>query len=779
MFSDADGQWLKVKYGKNNKQIQRFNPNIRSLRHNKHELQIHTNDTTQYNSSSQQTEQKQNLIGIKIMCVFGGNHIELPFQEKYPSLLSLKELISNQFKINNFWLEYLRSDAHEKYEEIFDNIDFDEAIQSIYDTNKNILQIVVRKYVENDIPLNKFSRVDICGAITKWLYNDIDFKKNILKTKKIFSNHELSGSKMIILSGEDAKRIVKEEMLPFVTAETLDIMFNGFDQWKQGYVDSVSAKTAEQIASILFHYPLNQLLKRIKKEGHKFLKRKNASNVIQNKTGWNDDEIRQIKLLLFKHIALTKNEFIDNMNKILSENENEYKQQMTDVVIDKIKKIILDCDVEQLHYDIKNNRDNRNTQDFSENIIKMIDEVMLVNDNINESNLIKRIYAKIAKCFVFDYNDKHDLKDVVSDWICSNCGNYNFQKYINGKMNNDLEYCSLCGITEIESVTLKIRDYDTFIMVKKKKKKQIESTDTDTDTKIYQWPDDLDHDIKKVIDSNKINLRCPNRNDKQNCPEMIRLAKELIKHKKTLQEINDSDIDKTVNVDIGKVNNEKFKQIFMENASQLLEINKLELIDIETLNNLLADGKIMNIDLFSKTDRNTFAKKWTKKHTKIKPAAAGKLYFAIRDSLLKTAQTEQQGEFPRNIDMDVIEKDYHHVINTHIEHEHKESMYAQNAYKFYETIIHYDDNESQIKECKSVQRNIRRRSRFVSQQNTTRNYNNMTEDKNIWTLNEFYNQTQLDIIHYFLAHSRLNDVGNEYDIDEKKQYNSSQNKDKY
>eukprot|EP01084_Bolivina_argentea_P091220 164221_1 len=109
----------------------------------------------------------------------------------------------------------------------------------------------------------------------------------------------------------------------------------------------------------------------------------------------------------------------------------------------------------------------------------------------------------------------------------------------------------------------------------------------------------------------------------------------------------------------------------------------------------------MNIDLFSKTDRNTFAKQWTKKHTKIKTAAAGKLWLAVRDSLLKTAQTEQQGEFLSNVDMDVIEKDYHHVINTHIEHEHAESIYAQNAYRFYETIIHYEDKGSQIRECKS------------------------------------------------------------------------------
>eukprot|EP01084_Bolivina_argentea_P315603 546819_1 len=197
---------------------------------------------------------------------------------------------------------------------------------------------------------------------------------------------------------------------------------------------------------------------------------------------------------------------------------------------------------------------------------------------------------------------------------------------------------------------------------------------------------------------------------------MVRLAKELIKYKRTLQQLHDSDIDKTVNVEIGKVHNEVFKKIFIENANQLLQINRIKPIDIETLHKLLENETFMNVEIFSKTDRKTFAWEWIKKHTKIKPAAGGKLYIAVRNSLQKTAQIEQYGEFLRNIDMDLIEKDYHHIINTHIENEDKGSIYAENAYRFYETIIHFEDTNSQIRECKSVERNIRRRNRFISQQ---------------------------------------------------------------
>eukprot|EP01084_Bolivina_argentea_P018449 34350_1 len=110
---------------------------------------------------------------------------------------------------------------------------------------------------DKDAPLNQFTVNDICYAITKWVHNDIMYKNQISKTIRIFANHELYGDKIMILSVEDIRRIVKEEMIDFTREDTLNIMFEGFGKWiETESQEIVKMKTCEFIANILFHYPL-------------------------------------------------------------------------------------------------------------------------------------------------------------------------------------------------------------------------------------------------------------------------------------------------------------------------------------------------------------------------------------------------------------------------------------------------------------------------------------------------------------------------------------------
>eukprot|EP01084_Bolivina_argentea_P153258 267233_1 len=99
-----------------------------------------------------------------------------------------------------------------------------------------------------------------------WVYNDIEFKKHIPKTQHIFMQHGLSGKKIIILSIEDTKCIVKKEMFNFVTSKTFDIMFDGLSQWKMKCSKNIESKSATEIAYFIYNYPLNCLISQIKKQ---------------------------------------------------------------------------------------------------------------------------------------------------------------------------------------------------------------------------------------------------------------------------------------------------------------------------------------------------------------------------------------------------------------------------------------------------------------------------------------------------------------------------------
>ena len=80
--------------------------------------------------------------------------------------------------------------------------------------------------------------------------------------------------------------------------------------------------------------------------------------------------------------------------------------------------------------------------------------------------------------------------------------------------------------------------------------------------------------------------------------------------------------------------------------------------------NLLFDDNVNNICKVSKfmnIHRLEFAKFITK-HTKLSPVVGVKLYSKIRDSLKDEAQTLQLGKFISDFDMDIINKDYYHII---------------------------------------------------------------------------------------------------------------------
>eukprot|EP01083_Nonionella_stella_P296415 1006997_1 len=155
------------------------------------------------------------------------------------------------------------------------------------------------------------------------------------------------------------------------------------------------------MADILFHYPLYSLLERINKksiDGLQFIKSLtmdqhniNAFHIIVAETGWADDEVRQILSVLFRYHTWTQTEFAHNMDRVWA---NEEYSELPLRAISKIKAVILEFDVEEIHHKIKHAEP---IDKFSDCIISMVDEII---DDAAIS-LIKPIYQGIADCFIF------------------------------------------------------------------------------------------------------------------------------------------------------------------------------------------------------------------------------------------------------------------------------------------------------------------------------------------------------------------------------------------
>eukprot|EP01084_Bolivina_argentea_P218183 370297_1 len=250
-----------------------------------------------------------------------------------------------------------------------------------------------------------------------------------------------------------------------------------------------------------------------------------------------------------------------------------------------------------------------------------------------------------------------------------------------------------------------------------------------------------------------VNLSCPNRNDKQMCPSLKRLAKQLIIHKRWVYTVytktkGEDSIDRTIEIDVDKfIDNNMFKRVFLESANGINRITKKQ---AESLTQLLDKQKIMNVNVFVKLNRKSFAK-IIQNHTQILPAVGGKLYKKINNSLQKTAQTQQFGQFISDLDMTCINNDYHHILTWHIYKGDKESI--QNAFMFFGTVIHYEDNPTDIEECRSYKRREQAKEEVKQKIEEANGNNSVDGDKNIWFLKQYYIRNQLDVIHSYLTHS--------------------------
>eukprot|EP01084_Bolivina_argentea_P309521 535397_1 len=275
------------------------------------------------------------------------------------------------------------------------------------------------------------------------------------------------------------------------------------------------------------------------------------------------------------------------------------------------------------------------------------------------------------------------------------------------------------------------------------------------DCKQDEKDDDIDELMKQTLKSQSFALFCLNRNDKEICPSIWKLAKHLIKYKRwlfTIYKNNDGDnnIEKTIQADVDKfIDNNTFQNVFMETIKNSPKFNHGN--NFQILIKIINEGKFNN-ETFLKNGRKSFCLK-VKKLTngKIKPVYSGKLYSAVANALKYKAQTLQFGEFLSDLDMDIIEKDYHHILKSHINDGNKTTM--KNAFLFFKAAVHFEDVDTEVAECHSVNRKEKRinkmHSKAIDEENKTKFYDKI----DIWTLKQYHIQSQLDIIHAYLVHS--------------------------
>eukprot|EP01084_Bolivina_argentea_P189666 326133_1 len=230
-----------------------------------------------------------NEYDLVIQIEWNDKSIDWNYHKSNRSLTSLKTLVSYSFEINdNFSLTYINLDQTNVLN-IENNNDLNKAVKYAENKNGNKLTISVVDYITKHIPLHRFSVDDVIRIIKQWVLNDVDYKKYRSKTATIFHNHELNGEQIRHLLAVNITNIIKDEMLEFVTLNTLNIMVNSIN-----YHD-VPSKSAKQIGFDIFNAPFQRLIDYIyteKIDGKKIIDIFNdeTNDIFEIKTGWKKDE---------------------------------------------------------------------------------------------------------------------------------------------------------------------------------------------------------------------------------------------------------------------------------------------------------------------------------------------------------------------------------------------------------------------------------------------------------------------------------------------------------
>eukprot|EP01084_Bolivina_argentea_P094409 169717_1 len=640
-----------------------------------------------------------------------------------------------------------------------------------YTKREQILHLIKTCYIygypKKHIPLHRFSITDICNKITNWIHNDINYAKYLETTINVFKARKLNGTKISNYASNDIKCIVEPD-LKYITSNTLKITFDLFDKYQNENTYDIASKSAEDIAKILYDFPLINFISKIKEksiDGQKFIDDYvNNTGFIQKVTGFDRDEIYQIRAVLFKEFTYTQKQFILNIDNIF---KNKYKMSLSGIVLSKIKKIILSNDVEGLYYNIKNGK---SVPEFSDKITKMVENLVQNHNESKDDTFVKNIYKATADCFIShnEQNEKHNISlDKPYDWTCHNCGNYNFNYYVGGQINTDLSTCSLCGMQQIDTIILNLKHQDTFLMV---------NDDDNNEKSDEQKRDAIDSMIYSVIQKNNFRLQCPNKNNNKPCESILLLARNLVIHNKGNEKIM-----KQIQINFIKtIDDETFIQLFKESAKLNSRINDIQMNKIIAI---LKDKSVINKDIFAELGKKSFSK-LMRKQIGLSIPIASKLYKTILNKCYLVFG-EFISDYTQNID-----RDYHHILKVHIEYGNESNV--RNTFEFFKTVVHFKDPI--IKQCKSLQRREERcyemnlANTDINRKEVSKmeNINIQSGDKTIWKLEKYYIHSQLDIIHSYLVHSdwhrvcqKLSNIDEKTDEKDEESTFVAQNSDKY
>ena len=454
-----------------------------------------------------------------------------------------------------------------------------------------------------------------------------------------------------------------------MTDKTIDIVFRELRKWIESETKPViEAMSFQSIAEMVFDFPIQKLMKMIYSEGmdgvHWLLQQRTFRKWMTEETGWIPDQIRQIEMLLLRHMTLTKETLRNNLEHTISSSMTTLPSWITTELVDRIDGLDAD-DLEMATFQIRNGE---HPEMFSDFIVNLVDDLVASNqeletkeddDHYDGDGLVKCLYDIISSSLIL-----RDESGAESAWTCAYCSNYNFHRFVNGESTDSLSICTLCGNEHGVTIAINLKDVDRPTLVNRlnssstTKTKATNITMTESEEKEEEFEETDDALIAAAKDSPNVDLSCPNANHKGICGSILRLSKVLRQHNACLQTISDryhgdkDELKHTISVDVEQhIKDTEFKTIFLETADSMDEIVKYDLIMLEQI---VDDLKPYLMRYQSNKDYAAF-KKLVRTNCSMKLSVAGKLHKKVLAVLREKAHTRQFGAFLTEVDIEQVD----------------------------------------------------------------------------------------------------------------------------
>ena len=546
----------------------------------------------------------------------------------------------------------------------------------------------------------------VWSVIGRWIRNDSHYNRCLDELKRLFKKYDISGGVMSLISLEreedfvQIENILKKDMKQYLSIDTMTLIIDSTRKWLSDVHERfLRLATTDDMAELVIDFPLRNLKIAISDKEidceQVMRSPRDLVNIVKTATGWTQSECKQITDVVLRQCSFTKNQILQNVQDI------GRKNGLSQMVIEKMKNTLSECELnlEDVHYRLRTKA--IMDRQFGALLLNLLEDLSadkhlldlgVINEEFNSIYFSTLASAMIVMAET-EWGRGH------APWQCVCCGNLNVHKNIDYTVVVDIPICSLCGVTQIEGITMAIKGINMPFQAENLKL-MVPADEANEDYKNEVGDDDS---ISKHIKNKELDLHCMTQKDAGLCPELRVIANAMIEQRRYIMMMEGEGKDREKNLTADdlreSVTVEEYKETFLKSVSEVMAKTQPDDIEsvIETLTEMFNDKEeeICDFAPYFAGGKHKAMINILMERTKMTKKTANKVRLSAKQELLNMALSRSSTRYQEWLKQiaEQIERAKKHIDRYHLEHEFSSKPRQMAVHSFFESVLHFEDNQ--------------------------------------------------------------------------------------